>query len=67
MISTLLLLLLKKIGNARPGEGECHPISPIATLSGAKVYRCATKGPRVPGLARNAQVERHKVGASDYT
>ena len=26
--STLLLLLLKKIGNARPGEGDCHPISP---------------------------------------
>ena len=24
----LLLLLLKKIGNARPGEGDCHPISP---------------------------------------
>ena len=23
-----LLLLLKKIGNARPGEGDCHPISP---------------------------------------
>ena len=22
------LLLLKKIGNARPGEGDCHPISP---------------------------------------
>ena len=25
----LLLLLLKKIGNARPGEGDWHPISPI--------------------------------------
>ena len=25
---SLLLLLLKKIGNARPGEGDCHPISP---------------------------------------
>ena len=24
----LLLLLLKKIGNARPGEGDCHPMSP---------------------------------------
>ena len=24
----LLSLLLKKIGNARPGEGDCHPISP---------------------------------------
>ena len=24
----LLLLLLKNIGNARPGEGDCHPISP---------------------------------------
>ena len=24
----LLLLLLQKIGNARPGEGDCHPISP---------------------------------------
>ena len=24
----LLLLLLKKIGNVRPGEGDCHPISP---------------------------------------
>ena len=24
----ILLLLLKKIGNARPGEGDCHPISP---------------------------------------
>ena len=24
----LLLLLLKKIGNARPGEGDWHPISP---------------------------------------
>ena len=24
----LLLLLLKKIGNARLGEGDCHPISP---------------------------------------
>ena len=23
----LLLLLLKKIGNARLGEGDCHPIS----------------------------------------
>ena len=23
----LLLLLLKNIGNARPGEGDCHPIS----------------------------------------
>ena len=22
-----LLLLLKKIGNERPGEGDCHPIS----------------------------------------
>ena len=29
MVQTiLLLLLLKKIGNARPGEGDCHPISP---------------------------------------
>ena len=27
-ISKLLLLLLKKIGNAIPGEGDCHPISP---------------------------------------
>ena len=26
--SPLLLLLLKKIGNARLGEGDCHPISP---------------------------------------
>ena len=26
--SILLLLLLKKIGNARPGEGDWHPISP---------------------------------------
>ena len=26
--SELLLLLLKKIGNARLGEGDCHPISP---------------------------------------
>ena len=24
---TLLLLLLKKIGNARPGEGDCLPLS----------------------------------------
>ena len=24
----VLLLLLKKIGNARPGEGDCHPMSP---------------------------------------
>ena len=24
----LLLLLLKNIGNARPGEGDWHPISP---------------------------------------
>ena len=24
----VLLLLLKKIGNARPGEGDCHPVSP---------------------------------------
>ena len=24
----ILLLLLKKIGNARLGEGDCHPISP---------------------------------------
>ena len=24
----LLLLLLKKIGNARPEEGDLHPISP---------------------------------------
>ena len=27
-VTFLLLLLLKKIGNARPGEGDCHPISP---------------------------------------
>ena len=27
-ILLLLLLLLKKIGNARLGEGDCHPISP---------------------------------------
>ena len=26
-INVLLLLLLKKIGNARPGEGDCLPIS----------------------------------------
>ena len=25
---SILLLLLKKIGSARPGEGDCHPISP---------------------------------------
>ena len=24
----ILLLLLKKIGNARPGEGDWHPVSP---------------------------------------
>ena len=28
MEDMLLLLLLKKIGNARLGEGDCHPISP---------------------------------------
>ena len=28
LLLSLLLLLLKKIGNARPGEGDCHPISP---------------------------------------
>ena len=27
-VTSLLLLLLKKIGNARPREGDCHPISP---------------------------------------
>ena len=27
-LRVLLLLLLKKIGNARLGEGDCHPISP---------------------------------------
>ena len=27
----LLLLLLKEIGNARPGEGDWHPISPKTT------------------------------------
>ena len=27
-VSIFLLLLLKKIGNARLGEGDCHPISP---------------------------------------
>ena len=27
LLSLLLLLLLKNIGNARPGEGDCHPIS----------------------------------------
>ena len=28
MQKLLLLLLFKKIGNARPGEGDCQPISP---------------------------------------
>ena len=28
LVHELLLLLLKKIGNARLGEGDCHPISP---------------------------------------
>ena len=28
LLLLLSLLLLKKIGNARPGEGDCHPISP---------------------------------------
>ena len=28
LMTWLLLLLLKKIGNAMPGEGDWHPISP---------------------------------------
>ena len=24
----IIIIIIKKIGNARPGEGDCHPISP---------------------------------------
>ena len=24
----IIIIIIKKDGNARPGEGDCHPISP---------------------------------------
>ena len=44
----LLLLLLKKIGNARLGEGDCHPISPktpaphYQPIANSHYYYCVT-------------------------
>ena len=28
IIIIIIIIIIKKIGNARPGEGDCHPISP---------------------------------------
>ena len=54
-IPSTLLLLLKKIGNARLGEGDCHPMPPdrveIATLSGrlgSSDYQSEDPSPTLP-------------------
>ena len=28
LVVIIIIIMIKKIGNARPGEGDCHPSSP---------------------------------------
>ena len=54
MYSVLLLLLLKKVGSARPSESDIHPISPKTPAPQYQpIDRKKRKGKRVENYSRD--------------